>query len=205
MINIEELSGCLEQDVSILLDRYHKEKTKEHVFQVAKKSVDLARQFQVDERICFEAALLHDISAIVSPLEMQEIANDHGLLLDPAEKKYPFLLHQRISVIFARELFNIDNEDILSAIGCHTTLKAHPSVYDMIVFLADKIAWDQQGEPPYLAMLEKDLEISLQKACFDFIEMQWKEGHLLYPHQWIKEAYTDLQEYMNHCSEKVFS
>ena len=201
MKKIEELSGCLEQDVSIVLDRYHKEKTKEHVFQVAKKSVALARQFHVDERICFEAALLHDISAIVSPLEMLEIANEYGLLLDPAEKKYPFLLHQRISVIFAKEFFNIDNEDILSAIGCHTTLNAHPSVYDMIVFLADKIAWDQQGEPPYLAMLEKDLEISLQKACFDFIEMQWKEGRLLYPHQWIKEAYADLQEYMNHCSE----
>ena len=132
---------------------------------------------------------------------MLEIANEYGLLLDPAEKKYPFLLHQRISVIFAKEFFNIDDEDVLSAIGCHTTLKAHPSVYDMIVFLADKIAWDQQGEPPYLAMLEKDLEISLQKACFDFIEMQWKEGRLLYPHQWIKEAYADLQEYMNHCSE----
>ena len=36
MKKIEELSGCLEQDVSIVLDRYHKEKTKEHVFQVAK-------------------------------------------------------------------------------------------------------------------------------------------------------------------------
>lgn len=90
MKKIEELSGCLEQDVSIVLDRYHKEKTKEHVFQVAKKSVALARQFHVDERICFEAALLHDISAIVSPLEMLEIANEYGLLLDPAEKKYPF-------------------------------------------------------------------------------------------------------------------
>ena len=53
MKKIEELSGCLEQDVSIVLDRYHKEKTKEHVFQVAKKSVALARQFHVDERICF--------------------------------------------------------------------------------------------------------------------------------------------------------
>ena len=54
--------------------------------------------------------------------------------------KYHFLLHQRISTIIANEKFDIKDQDILSAIECHTTLKKDANDYDKAVFLADKIA-----------------------------------------------------------------
>lgn len=34
-------------------------------------------------------------------------------------------------------------------------LKAKPSKIDMIIFVADKIEWDQEGQPPYLKELEE--------------------------------------------------
>ena len=34
---------------------------------------------------------------------------------------------------------------ILKAIESHTTLRSNPSKLDMIIFIADKLAWDQPG------------------------------------------------------------
>jgi len=58
-------------------------------------------------------------------------------------------LHQRISKEIAYGYFHIEDEDILSAIKCHTTLKKEINDYNKIIFLADKLAWDQGGIPPY--------------------------------------------------------
>ena len=52
------------------------------------------------------AALLHDISVVMTPREMHALAVARGMDMDPAEEKYPFLLHQRMSKIIAEEKFD---------------------------------------------------------------------------------------------------
>lgn len=59
----------------------------------------------------------------MTPQEMYETAKSRNMKIDPAEEKYHFLLHQRISKIIAEERFGIDDAEILSAVECHTTLK----------------------------------------------------------------------------------
>lgn len=117
--------------------------------------------------------------------------------LDPAEEKYHFLLHQRISRMIANEDFQIEDEDMLSAIECHTTLKKGASNYDKTVFLADKIAWDQEGMPSYYDALMQALDVSLDYACYRFIRYQFDQGNLLMPHQWLLDAYDELTGYYN--------
>ena len=85
--------------------------------------------------------------------EMYEFAKMRGLEIDPAEEKYHALLHQRVSKIIAQEEFGITDSDILNAIECHTTLRKNASLYDKIIFIADKISWDQKGVPPYYDFL----------------------------------------------------
>ena len=41
---------------------------------------------------------------------------------------------------FIANIYHIEDEDILSAIECHTTLKKEMNDYDKIIFLADKLA-----------------------------------------------------------------
>ena len=101
----------------------HKENTLRHVEEVSDTAVWLAKIYNLDIRKVKLAALLHDISAIMSPQEMYEIAKTRNLEIDPAEEKFHFLLHQRVSRIIAREYFDINDQDILDAIECHTTLK----------------------------------------------------------------------------------
>ena len=114
--------------------------------------------------------------------------------IDPAEEKYHFLLHQRISRIIAEEQFGIRDEDILSAVECHTTLKQNAGPYDQLVFIADKISWDQEGVPPYYEELKKMAAESLEEACFFYIRYQFENKLLLMPHRWISEAYEDLKK-----------
>ena len=171
---------------------HHKVKTLAHVEEVAKTALWLADLHHLDPDKVQAAALLHDISAIMAPLEMYNLARERGMLLDPAEEKYHFLLHQRISRLIAEEQFHISDPDILDAIECHTTLKRNANAYDRTVFIADKISWDQEGVPPYYDELKKLAEKSLEEACYFYIRYQFDHNLLLMPHQWITEAFEDL-------------
>lgn len=174
--------------------KHHKENTLRHVEEVAETAVWLAEIYKLDVAKVRLAALLHDISAIMNPQEMYEIVKARDFEIDPAEEKYPFLLHQRISRIIAQEEFAIEEKEILDAIECHTTLKKNASMYDKVIFIADKISWDQKGLPPYYDELKRKVVASLDDACYFYIKYQFDNNLLLMPHQWIKEAYEDLSK-----------
>ena len=157
-------------------------KTLAHVQAVSDECAALARRFQLDEGQCRLAGMLHDISAVIRPSDMLRWAEEHPLPLCEAERRHPFLLHQRLSAIVAREDFGVTDEAVLSAIACHTTLRAQASSIDMALFLADKIAWDQPGEPPYLDALSAALEQSMEAACLAYMKHTVESGRLLYPH-----------------------
>lgn len=174
---------------------HHKESTLKHVEEVADTAITLAKVYNLDVEKIKLAALLHDISAIRSPQSMYEIAKERGFDIDPAEEKYNFLLHQRISKLMAQEEYGINDLEILDAIECHTTLKKNASMYDKIIFLADKISWDQKGVPPYYDLIQSKVMDSLDEACYAFIKYQFDNKLLLMPHQWLIEAYEDLKNY----------
>lgn len=113
---------------------YQKDNTYKHVVSVACMASELANQYDLNVEKCILASLLHDISVIKTPDDMYRIAVRRKLDIDLSEEKYHFLLHQRISKIIAQEKFKIVDQDILSAIECHTTLKKNASDYDKIVF-----------------------------------------------------------------------
>ncbi len=182
--------------IELIRNRYlsnHKENTLKHVEEVADTAVWLAEVYNLNSEKVKLAALLHDISAIMSPQAMYELAKTRGFEIDAAEEKYHFLLHQRISRIIAHVDYGIDDTDILNAIECHTTLKKNASMYDKVIFIADKISWDQKGVPPYYDALKNKVQKSLEEACYYYINYQFENNLLLMPHQWIIEAYEELK------------
>jgi nicotinate-nucleotide adenylyltransferase len=81
------------------------------------------------------AALLHDITKCFSDAEQTEMAAKYGIT-EPYEAP---TAHEKTGAHFARELFGsatVDDE-IFSAIYCHTTGKEGMSALDMAVFIAD--------------------------------------------------------------------
>jgi len=186
------LNSDLQARVERILCDNGKEATFTHVCAVADAAVRLAEKFGLDAEVCRTAGLLHDISAVIKPADMLAGAEEKGWYIDEAERKYPFLLHQRVSKVVAEEDFGITDPRVLSAIEVHTTLKKDFSPYDLAVFLADKIAWDRGGEPPYRVAVEKALEASLETAAGAYIDFVMGNGMILHPHAWLLEAKTEL-------------
>ena len=61
------------------------------------------------------------------------------------------------------------------------------------MFLADKIAWDQDGRPPYASKLNKALEESLDAAVLVYLDYLWeRRSQLQIIHPWLVDAREDL-------------
>ena len=192
-IKTEPLSGDIRTDVKNILLINGKSKTYIHVANVADRNALISKTYDLDHDKCVIAGLLHDISAVIKPEDMLKYAYENRLEVCEAERKYPFLLHQRLSKICAVEYFNISDEEILSAIECHTTLKKCPSKYEMSLFIADKLAWDRGGIPPFYEEVNAALDISLEAACYKYMEYMVDNDMILCPHDnWI-EAYEQLK------------
>ncbi|MBQ2668222.1 MAG: HD domain-containing protein [Clostridia bacterium] len=185
-IDLSGRTGDLLTDVRSLLERNGKPQTFRHVRQVAAVCAELADRFGLERDHCMAAGLLHDISAVIKPVDMLTYAQKNGFVLCEAELRYPSLLHQRLSVLIAQEYFGITDARVLSAIECHTTLKADPAREEEILFLADKLAWDQEGIPPFYDAVYAALEYSPEKACHVYMRYMVDNGRLLCPHSnWI--------------------
>ncbi len=192
-IKTEPLSGDIRTDVKNILLINGKSKTYIHVANVADRNALISKTYDLDHDKCVIAGLLHDISAVIKPEDMLKYAYENRLEVCEAERRYPFLLHQRLSKICAVEYFNISDEEILSAIECHTTLKKSPSKYEMSLFIADKLAWDRGGIPPFYEEVNAALDISLEAACYKYMEYMVENDMILCPHDnWI-EAYEQLK------------
>ena len=180
-----EFSG-VEDGVRALLTANSRPKTLAHILDVAEMNVRIGEMHGLDREKCAAAALLHDISAVIKPADMLEYARESGMELCEAELAHPFLLHQRMSALVAAEYFGVRDPDVLSPVSCHTTLRAGATAYDMALFIADKLAWDQEGVPPFyddVAALLGDLP----EACLRYMDYMQDSGRLLFPHKdWIK-------------------
>ena len=189
-----DFTGDIKTDVQALHYKHDKQKTFEHAKAVAEVNIKIAEQYGLDKTVCEIGGYLHDISAVISSQDMLSYATNNGWYIDEAEQKYPFLLHQRISRVIAQEDFKITDERILSALEHHTTLKTNPSVYDMALFVADKLAWDQEGEAPFYQVVSDALEQSLEAASLAYMDYIVEHGMILHPHKWFVEGRVYLRD-----------
>ncbi len=186
-----ELGRGLRVDVSAFLTAHNRLHTLAHVNRVAAEALRLALRFGADARKAEQAGLLHDISAVIPNARRLEAARQWGVKILPEEEAFPVLLHQQLSAVLARHVFGVQDEGILSAIGCHTTLRPSAGRLDLVLFVADKIAWDQAGQPPYLGDMAEALDQSLAQAARVYLE--YLREHLNGPlHPWAQAAYLEL-------------
>lgn len=186
-------TGDVADDARRLLARHGCSATAAHSEAVAEEARRLAAAHAVPVHAAETAAWLHDVSAIIPNGERLGAARALGVEVLPEEAALPMILHQRLSAVLARRAFGVRDEAILSAIGCHTTLRPGASPLGHVVFLADKIAWDQPGLPPYHAALVAALDESLEAASLVYLAYLWERRETLpVVHPWLRAAYAEL-------------
>jgi predicted HD superfamily hydrolase involved in NAD metabolism len=193
-----EKTGDTERDVRHFLEIHNYPRIADHSIRVGYESKRLAREFEVDEDSAAISGFLHDISVVFPNNERITVSKELGIDVLPEEETFPLIVHQKISKVMAKEIFDIHDEVILDAIGCHTTLRVNSTKLDRVLFVADKIAWDQKGTPPYLEELKEHLNISLEHAAFAYIKYLWDQrDSLKVVHPWLADAYFELKNSFN--------
>ncbi len=184
------LSGNLARDVAAFLSYHRLAHLIPHCADVAEEAANLALRFGENQELASQAGWLHDISAVIPSAQRAIVAKQWRLDVLPEEERFPLIVHQKLSVVIAREIFGVTEQSVLNAIGCHTTLKANPAGLDKVLFVADKVRWDQAGTPPYYASMLTVLEISLDEAVFCYLSYMWqRRQELKVVHPWLVAAY----------------
>lgn len=109
-----------------------------HSLGCAQCAVELAQKFGIDEKRAYVAGLLHDCAKCLDKEKLIELATEIEEIKED-ERSNVKVIHAPVSAYIAKEEFGIEDEEILSSIRWHTLGKMNMSLFEKIIFLADKI------------------------------------------------------------------
>lgn len=115
------------------------DKRYEHSIGVEYTAGNLAFLHGVDLEKALIAGLLHDCAKYVSNEKKIMKLKKRNIAISDTEYQNPDLLHAKLSAVYAKEKYGVDDKEILSAIACHTTGKPNMSTLDKIIYIADYI------------------------------------------------------------------
>ena len=110
-----------------------------HILGTADCATKLAKKYGLDEKKAYLAGLLHDCAKCKSNDELLKIIKQELKNIDEGELQNYKTLHAPVGEYFARTMYNIDDSEILNAIRYHTIGRVNMSLFEKIIFLADKI------------------------------------------------------------------
>ncbi|MFB2921775.1 MULTISPECIES: bis(5'-nucleosyl)-tetraphosphatase (symmetrical) YqeK [Aerosakkonema] len=137
----------------------------QHIIRVEQMSIELAALHNLNCEKAARSGLMHDLAKYFKPQLLLSIARQEGWELDPVEEENPHLLHAEVSAIVARDVFGVDDEEILQAIGNHTLGRPGMSLLSCTVFLADSLE-PERGNTPELEALRQESRQNLYKAVW---------------------------------------
>lgn len=170
----------IESDVKSVLSEYRFI----HSLGVAKKAVELAKIYGVQEEIAKKVGIAHDIAKEMTDEEMIEYAKANNIRIDEIETVKPSLLHGKIGADIAAKKFGF-TQDMINAIKWHTTGRENMSMLEKIIYVADKTEENRKGTR---FNLEKSRELSTQNIdetliflMDEFITYNVKNEWLIHP------------------------
>lgn len=182
----------IKENMFYFMNHYDMDETAQHSLEVAKESKRLASKFNLCPQKAYIAGLLHDIGGVVPNDERIRLAIKLNMTIFDADKELPLLLHQNFSSYISKELFNINDEEVLSSMACHTTLKMNATDFDKLIFISDKLKWDRNDRAPYLDSVLEQIEVSLDNACLTYFDWAFDTGMTVI-HPSTQQAYDELK------------
>ncbi len=110
-----------------------------HSVGVAGTAASLAMKYGADLFKARIAGILHDCAKCYDDDELLILCRGNNIEVTPFEETHGFLLHAKYGAHMAREKYEIEDEDILSAIRWHTTGHENMTLLEKIVYISDYI------------------------------------------------------------------
>lgn len=141
----------------------------QHILRVETYAAELALQHGLDAAQSAQAGLLHDLAKYFSPLRLLEMAQAEQLPMDAVFMAEPRLLHADVSAIVARDIFQVENPEILDAVRNHTLGRPQMHPMSCIVFLADSLE-PGRGDRDDLNQMRKVAASNLYKGVWQICD-----------------------------------
>ncbi len=122
-------------------DRY------EHTLGVMYTAANLAMKYDCNLEQALYAGLLHDCAKCIPNSEKLELCKKYKISLTEAEKENHFLIHAKLGAVLAKELYGVEDPEILHAIAVHTTGAPEMNLLDKIIYIADYMEPNRNQAP----------------------------------------------------------
>jgi putative HD superfamily hydrolase of NAD metabolism len=140
----------------------------QHTLGVMYTCAALAMVHGVDLGKAQTAGLLHDCAKCIPNEKKLKLCKKHEIPVTPFEKENPFLIHAKLGAYLARKKYKVEDEEILSAIRCHTTGKEAMTALEQIVFIADYIE-PTRSTAPHLERLRRLAFQDLDQCTYEIL------------------------------------
>ena len=134
----------------------------EHTLGVAYTAANLALIYDCDEKKALVAGLLHDSAKCLSHQKRLSVCKKNHIKVTDIEEENPVLLHAKVGAFYAKEKYNVSDDEILDAITYHTTGRPDMGLLEKIIYVADFIE-------PHRKKLPRLNEI--RKIAFEDLDM----------------------------------
>lgn len=154
-----------------------------HTVNVRDAAVQLAEKYGASTEKAELAALLHDAVKERPKQELLQILNENAIIAQNAQNSPPPVWHGICAAILAQTEWGITDEEVLSAIRCHTTGKKGMSKLDKIIYLSDMISVERDYPEVYelRRLAQEDLDTAVLTAVEKNIEWMRECGKAIDP------------------------
>ena len=157
------------------------ERRLQHSLNVSKCAVKLSQIYDCDENKAKIAGLVHDCAKYFTDDQIEDCIKKFNIDLDPLEENNIALSHSVIGSYVVKEVFNIDDEEILNAIKYHTTGKENMTKLEKIIYIADMIepSRDFEGVDELRKVTLENLNKGVLMGINQTINFLIKKGNLI--------------------------
>lgn len=178
-------------ELSIVLMDYLGEKRLLHTINVALYACKIAANNGISCDKALIAGILHDCAKELP----DNIQKAYAMLADGEDSKllsHDKLWHAPAGSHMAKELFEIDDEEILDAIKYHTTGRGNMTSLEKVIYLADKIEPARKFDnlEPIRKASMTDINLAM-KLCLDEVSKKFEKTHKRM-HDYTYDCYRDL-------------
>lgn len=128
--------------IDCIKEQLKKELTKqryEHTLGVAYTAAALAMCHGENMEKAWLAGLLHDCAKGIATDKLESMILQAGIVLSEEDRACKQIYHAIYAPVLAKEIYGVEDEEILSALRWHTTGCKDMSCLDKLVFIADAI------------------------------------------------------------------
>lgn len=171
------------EQINTKLKKIMNEKRYQHSLRVSMVAEKIAEYYKLPSEKVKILGLLHDCAKDYSVDELKKLINKYNIRLDKVGGKIPKIWHAYVGAELAKEVFQINDEEMLDAIRYHSTASDKLSLIGKIIYIADKIEPDRGSKKikKLWELLKQDIDLAMLELINQELKYLISKNSIIHP------------------------